>query len=1788
MKWKAIYLALLMILMPMTGFLPEENTASDESYRLENATKMQMTSGGQPPQYIFYAGSAMSMTGANALVNGTTMATQFSPIMFPFLGTATPSGFSIEPADGLTSVLPSWSRTWNHDMMGSHWWNFDTPGRVDQGDDVQSDHVPDDLISNGVTNWAMDGYWRQGYELSGYAGSNLTAGNCQPHGTDWHQYSNGFAGFFKPDVLGGQLFKREIMNPNGTFDAIVVNLMADGYLQVNYYWGANHIGEIDESTIYRTKAGSTLGTVNMDTVDVGEWNYIGLRYHRQKNGQHLQTQVFVDNASSSSSGTFSVVNNTNPEEVGTGMMTWGQGNECIFADGFDGTIDELRYFTFGNLHYSQSWQSNYLTDARSWQKDPYPNAYPVLPDGVDFNLTTGVISGTPNGVMDVKDYKVFGWWENVSRGFQVIDQITGETNVMRIEIVEPSSPSIDHGSSNDYLITRGDFETIEPPTNTGGEDAWWELRGKHANYVGGMDLDNSRACALVEDGKVYCWGKNVGQVLSNESTESEYFKQPTALVGSASNLDIQQIDLGTRVACAIVTNGTLWCWGDDNNLGTLGNGKVDVYQSASQISFAANPDAQQAPTTAESDTSVANTNNYLGCEWRVESDHHFESFENGTSFVWNETESSSGNWSFVNNSELSQLPLTSGFVDGWMGLGSASSNLGDYNTNANETIADGEHSAITIDVETGDGYLKLCAFDSSDTGDKLNIYVDGSVSADVAVNVAGWRVVTIPVTSGNHSIVLEYSKDASPSTIGADRVFIDSMSYPLPATNQSSPWTEPAVQDISVHGDTACAIASAKLYCWGSNANGQLGVGDRQSRYYPTRVHVDETVNFIDVEVYTSRVCALDSDGDLWCWGGTSNTPANGHNESNWLATYGGSIAGDYSKTKQNEVPIKVSFSSAYTDVEITDFDLDNNGVCVIGNDRTDSASIVVRLWCWGEGHDRQNNPSSSTDTYSDNVNHIDFTDHASGYSLTIDSNSVPVTVAKSDSGTCVLFEDNLVRCFGANKGGWHALKWKGVGNDEDYKSVTGMYVAKLSGSESYNIRSTICLEIEGEIAPYCGGEGNNYLTGIAASNTNDHGLQMVSANPPGKNNGVLPPGMTFNATSGVISGTPTTTQHEPLELTLYSWNGGGYDSSEFNLSVWDRPELVVGSQGITSEYWQSTPTGQAVFKGRPVNFTVEFTSERPITTYEWIIEKYDVNEGTVEYYNQTDVYEGFTGWDRMPNSNNFSTNLLPTGNLLIILRAIDDIGGTSVQVVQVLEILESDDDGDQVPIWNDLCPTENALNYDDYTGIGSSETGADGCIDNADEDQFYDPDDSCPDEFAAPEYDAYVGDGTGVLGADGCLDDTDRDSVTEDIDQCLNTPFSEHAQVNIQTGCGPSERDTDGDGYKDIADQCPGTPGNESVNEFGCGGSQLDSDGDGVMDNADLCPDSPLSSSVDMDGCAPSEKDSDGDSINDEIDVCDTTPPGSEINLVGCAEGDAVTDDNDMDGVADIYDNCPFTPASDVVDSQGCGLSQKDSDNDGVPDSNDDCPGTPGYDVVTTDLVGCGSTQRDADDDGVSDANDQCLNTPFGAEVDLLGCTAGLSDADNDGVVDILDACPNTVEDLNVNVNGCANYQLDSDGDGITNDLDRCINTKANTPVKTNGCAIEGDTITDDGDGDGVIDEFDICPNTLKAQRSIVDAQGCVLSSGIAEKESKDYWAIGAFVIALMIAVGLTMMALMRRKAAERSAWERSEAGDVMFDAIDTDGDGEISDEEWEAYKEYRDAENLDDAPSDDDDWLS
>ncbi len=71
---------------------------------------------------------------------------------------------------------------------------------------------------------------------------------------------------------------------------------------------------------------------------------------------------------------------------------------------------------------------------------------------------------------------------------------------------------------------------------------------------------------------------------------------------------------------------------------------------------------------------------------------------------------------------------------------------------------------------------------------------------------------------------------------------------------------------IAVGAASACAIdVSQRLFCWGSNAWGLLGLGDTSRRSSPTAV--PSSTSWIGVEVGGLHACALDADGGLWCAG---------------------------------------------------------------------------------------------------------------------------------------------------------------------------------------------------------------------------------------------------------------------------------------------------------------------------------------------------------------------------------------------------------------------------------------------------------------------------------------------------------------------------------------------------------------------------------------------------------------------------------------------------------------------------------------------------------------------------------------------------------------------------------------------------------------------------------------------------------------------------------------------------------------------------------------------------------
>src|SRR5262249_52422414 len=72
-------------------------------------------------------------------------------------------------------------------------------------------------------------------------------------------------------------------------------------------------------------------------------------------------------------------------------------------------------------------------------------------------------------------------------------------------------------------------------------------------------------------------------------------------------------------------------------------------------------------------------------------------------------------------------------------------------------------------------------------------------------------------------------------------------------------------------------VASGDLSCWGKNASGELGLGDKDPRKAPT--HVDLGGKPTAVGCGPDNACAILNDGTLWCWG---------RNDQSQLARAGG------------------------------------------------------------------------------------------------------------------------------------------------------------------------------------------------------------------------------------------------------------------------------------------------------------------------------------------------------------------------------------------------------------------------------------------------------------------------------------------------------------------------------------------------------------------------------------------------------------------------------------------------------------------------------------------------------------------------------------------------------------------------------------------------------------------------------------------------------------------------------------------------------------------------------------
>jgi alpha-tubulin suppressor-like RCC1 family protein len=84
--------------------------------------------------------------------------------------------------------------------------------------------------------------------------------------------------------------------------------------------------------------------------------------------------------------------------------------------------------------------------------------------------------------------------------------------------------------------------------------------------VSAVSAGGAHTCALLSDGTIYCWGENANKQIGNEDTSLD-FTEPQSITGIDNAIDIS---CGKWHTCALLANSAVVCWGD-NWHGQLGN-----------------------------------------------------------------------------------------------------------------------------------------------------------------------------------------------------------------------------------------------------------------------------------------------------------------------------------------------------------------------------------------------------------------------------------------------------------------------------------------------------------------------------------------------------------------------------------------------------------------------------------------------------------------------------------------------------------------------------------------------------------------------------------------------------------------------------------------------------------------------------------------------------------------------------------------------------------------------------------------------------------------------------------------------------------------------------------------------------------------------------------------------------------------------------------------------------------------------------------------------------------------
>jgi len=292
-------------------------------------------------------------------------------------------------------------------------------------------------------------------------------------------------------------------------------------------------------------------------------------------------------------------------------------------------------------------------------------------------------------------------------------------------------------------------------------------------YVPAFALDDAVAiaageelnCAIRASGSIWCWGDNTELGMGPAAPAGVDQPLPIQVTGAPASL---AIEAGDDHVCTLDGLGQVWCWGDNTNR-QLGHGGADTVDSATP-------------------TAVALPGGLAAIDLGLGDDHSCAVLEDNTVACWGDDD------------------------NGQLGDGAAGAD------NGTPTLVPG--LAVINDVEAGED--TTCALDDLGQVWCWGDNVDGALGIGSLVDNPLPQPVTLPA----------------------------------------------AAQAIALGDQFSCALlVDDQVYCWGEGTDFQLASGDLVNQLTPGPVLNVPAVDLVDIEAGGRGVCVLSSPGERWCWG---------------------------------------------------------------------------------------------------------------------------------------------------------------------------------------------------------------------------------------------------------------------------------------------------------------------------------------------------------------------------------------------------------------------------------------------------------------------------------------------------------------------------------------------------------------------------------------------------------------------------------------------------------------------------------------------------------------------------------------------------------------------------------------------------------------------------------------------------------------------------------------------------------------------------------------------------------